>query len=59
LSEGAFGGTEVIQVREGVWSVVGYSLNNYTFVEGETGLSPVRWRRRVSGSTNKPLMIRR
>ena len=38
LSEGAFGGTEVIEVRQGVWSVVGYSLNNYTFVEGETGL---------------------
>lgn len=38
LSEGAFGGTEVVQVREGVWTVVGYSLSNYTFVEGETGL---------------------
>ncbi len=38
LSEGAFGGTQVIEVRQGVWSVVGYSLNNYTFVEGETGL---------------------
>jgi alkyl sulfatase BDS1-like metallo-beta-lactamase superfamily hydrolase len=38
LSEGAFGGTDVVQVREGVWTVVGYSLNNYTFVEGETGL---------------------
>jgi len=38
LSEGAFGGTEVVEVREGVWSVVGYSLNNYIFVEGKTGL---------------------
>ncbi len=38
LSEGAFGGTEIVQVREGVWTVVGYSIANYTFVEGETGL---------------------
>jgi alkyl sulfatase BDS1-like metallo-beta-lactamase superfamily hydrolase len=38
LSEGAFGGTEVIEVREGVWSVVGYSISNYTFIEGKTGL---------------------
>jgi len=38
LSEGAFGGTQIVKVREGVWSVVGYSLSNYTFVEGKTGL---------------------
>jgi hypothetical protein len=38
LSEGAFGGTQVVEVREGVWTVAGYSLNNYTFVEGQTGL---------------------
>ncbi len=38
LSEGAFGGTQVIEVREGVWTVAGYALNNYTFVEGKTGL---------------------
>jgi alkyl sulfatase BDS1-like metallo-beta-lactamase superfamily hydrolase len=38
LLEGAFGGTEVVEVREGVWTVAGYSLNNYTFVEGKTGL---------------------
>jgi alkyl sulfatase BDS1-like metallo-beta-lactamase superfamily hydrolase len=38
LSEGAFGGTQVIEVRKGVWSIVGYSLANYTFVEGKTGL---------------------
>ncbi len=38
LSEGAFGGTEIVKVREGVWTVVGYSLSNYTFVEGKTGL---------------------
>jgi alkyl sulfatase BDS1-like metallo-beta-lactamase superfamily hydrolase len=38
LSDGVFGGTEVVKVREGVWSVVGYALNNFTFVEGKTGL---------------------
>jgi alkyl sulfatase BDS1-like metallo-beta-lactamase superfamily hydrolase len=38
LSEGAFGGTEVVEVREGVWTVVGYSIANYTFIEGKTGL---------------------
>jgi alkyl sulfatase BDS1-like metallo-beta-lactamase superfamily hydrolase len=38
LSEGAFGGTQVVEVRKGVWSITGYSLANYTFVEGKTGL---------------------
>lgn len=38
LSEGAFGGTQIVEVRKGVWTVAGYSLNNYTFVEGKTGL---------------------
>jgi alkyl sulfatase BDS1-like metallo-beta-lactamase superfamily hydrolase len=38
LSEGAFSGPQVIEVREGVWTVAGYSFNNYTFVEGKTGL---------------------
>lgn len=38
LSEGAFGGTQIIEVRKGVWTVSGYSLSNYTFVEGKTGL---------------------
>ena len=38
LSEGAFGGTQIVKVREGVWSVIGYCLNNFTFVEGKTGL---------------------
>lgn len=37
-SEGSFGGTQVIEVSKGVWSVAGYSLSNYTFVEGKTGL---------------------
>lgn len=38
LSEGTYGKTEVVEVREGVWSVTGYSFNNFTFVEGNTGL---------------------
>ena len=38
LSEGSFGGTQIVEVRKGVWCVSGYSLNNYTFVEGKTGL---------------------
>ncbi len=38
LSEGAFGGTQVVEVRAGVWCVAGYALNNFTFVEGKTGL---------------------
>ena len=40
-SEGSFGGTQVIEVSKGVWSVAGYSLSNYTFVEGKTGLIEV------------------
>ncbi|PQJ27276.1 hypothetical protein BSZ32_01380 [Rubritalea profundi] len=38
VSEGSFGGTQIIEVSKGVWSVAGYSLSNYTFVEGKTGL---------------------
>jgi glyoxylase-like metal-dependent hydrolase (beta-lactamase superfamily II) len=35
----AFGaGTVVHQPREGVWSISGYSIANYTFIEGKTGL---------------------
>jgi len=29
---------QTIKVRDGVHSIVGYSLSNYTFIEGETGL---------------------
>jgi alkyl sulfatase BDS1-like metallo-beta-lactamase superfamily hydrolase len=35
---GAFGAAQTIKVRDGVYSIVGYSLSNYTFIEGETGL---------------------
>jgi|GEM_PF-1510716 len=38
LSEGAFGGVQVIEASKGVWTIAGYSLANYTFVEGKTGL---------------------
>mgnify|MGYP001822702088 FL=1 len=30
--------TKTIKVRESVHTIVGYSLSNYTFIEGETGL---------------------
>lgn len=29
---------KVLKVREGVYTIVGYSLSNYTFIEGKTGL---------------------
>jgi alkyl sulfatase BDS1-like metallo-beta-lactamase superfamily hydrolase len=35
---GAFGTAQTIKVRDGVHSIIGYSLSNYTFIEGETGL---------------------
>jgi alkyl sulfatase BDS1-like metallo-beta-lactamase superfamily hydrolase len=38
LLGGVWAKTQTIKVRDGVHSIVGYSLNNYTFVEGETGL---------------------
>lgn len=38
LSSGGWAGATVHRVREGVHSVVGYSLSNYTFVEGDNGL---------------------
>ncbi|PLW68749.1 alkyl sulfatase dimerization domain-containing protein [Pseudohalioglobus lutimaris] len=30
--------TKVLKVTEGVYTIVGYSLSNYTFIEGKTGL---------------------
>jgi alkyl sulfatase BDS1-like metallo-beta-lactamase superfamily hydrolase len=38
IVEGAFGKAQTIPVREGVHTIVGYSLSNYTFIEGKTGL---------------------
>ena len=35
---GAYGEATVHSVREGVHSIVGYSLSNYTFVESDNGL---------------------
>ena len=38
LTGGAFSEAKLHKVREGVWSLVGYSISNYTFIEGKTGL---------------------
>ncbi len=38
LTDGAFGGAKFHKVREGVWTLVGYSISNFTFIEGKTGL---------------------
>jgi alkyl sulfatase BDS1-like metallo-beta-lactamase superfamily hydrolase len=38
INDGAWGKTEIHNVTDGVWTITGYSLSNYTFIEGETGL---------------------
>ncbi|RLA39034.1 MAG: MBL fold metallo-hydrolase, partial [Gammaproteobacteria bacterium] len=38
ISEGSFAKPVIHQVTDGVWTVTGYSLSNYTFIEGKTGL---------------------
>jgi alkyl sulfatase BDS1-like metallo-beta-lactamase superfamily hydrolase len=38
ISEGSMGKTEIHNVTDGVWTITGYSISNYTFIEGETGL---------------------
>ena len=38
ILEGGFGEAQTIRVRDGVHTIVGYSLSNYTFIEGKTGL---------------------
>lgn len=38
LSEGAWAKPEIHNVTDGVWTITGYSISNYTFIEGETGL---------------------
>ena len=38
ILEGAWGKTRMTRVRDGVHTITGYSLSNYTFIEGKTGL---------------------
>ena len=38
ISEGSFAKPEIHHVTDGVWTVTGYSLSNYTFSEGKMGL---------------------
>jgi alkyl sulfatase BDS1-like metallo-beta-lactamase superfamily hydrolase len=38
ITAGGYNEAKIIKVREGVYTIVGYSLSNYTFIEGETGL---------------------
>jgi alkyl sulfatase BDS1-like metallo-beta-lactamase superfamily hydrolase len=38
ITEGPFSESKIFEPRDGVWSIVGYSLSNYTFIKGETGL---------------------
>jgi alkyl sulfatase BDS1-like metallo-beta-lactamase superfamily hydrolase len=38
IKGGGWAETKTIKVQEGVYTIVGYSLSNYTFIEGETGL---------------------
>jgi len=38
IREGAWSKTEIHNVTDGVWTITGYSISNYTFIEGETGL---------------------
>ncbi len=38
LVSGGWDEAKLVEVREGVHTIVGYSLSNYTFIEGETGL---------------------
>jgi alkyl sulfatase BDS1-like metallo-beta-lactamase superfamily hydrolase len=38
IAGGGWAETKTFKVREGVYTIVGYSLSNYTFIEGETGL---------------------
>ena len=38
IEGGLFGEIKVVKVAPRVWAVTGYSLNNYVFIEGDTGL---------------------
>jgi alkyl sulfatase BDS1-like metallo-beta-lactamase superfamily hydrolase len=38
LTKGSFGAEKMTKVRNGVYTLSGYSISNYTFIEGETGL---------------------
>ncbi|MFA0083376.1 alkyl sulfatase dimerization domain-containing protein [Vibrio breoganii] len=38
MTKGVFAGAKITEVTDGVWTVSGYSLANYTFIEGKTGL---------------------
>ena len=38
INSGSWAKTETHHVTDGVWTVTGYSISNYTFIEGKTGL---------------------
>jgi len=38
ITDGAFDEAKTVKVRDSVYTIVGYSLSNYTFIEGATGL---------------------
>lgn len=38
ITEGAWSGTKIHNVTDGVWTITGYSISNYTFIEGKSGL---------------------
>jgi alkyl sulfatase BDS1-like metallo-beta-lactamase superfamily hydrolase len=38
ISQGVWSKPVIHNVTDGVWTITGYSLSNYTFIEGETGL---------------------
>jgi alkyl sulfatase BDS1-like metallo-beta-lactamase superfamily hydrolase len=38
ISQGVWSKPAIHNVTDGVWTVTGYSISNYTFIEGETGL---------------------
>jgi alkyl sulfatase BDS1-like metallo-beta-lactamase superfamily hydrolase len=38
INEGPWSKTKIHKVTDGVWTITGYSISNYTFIEGKSGL---------------------
>jgi alkyl sulfatase BDS1-like metallo-beta-lactamase superfamily hydrolase len=59
LTEGSWGKTRMTKVREGVHTITGYSLSNYTFIETDNGLIAIDSGANVGMGTEALAMIRK
>ncbi|SMC92584.1 Alkyl sulfatase BDS1, metallo-beta-lactamase superfamily [Desulfocicer vacuolatum DSM 3385] len=59
LFSGDYHGAKVIEVTKGVWTITGYSISNFTFIETETGLVALDTGNNIGSGREALKMIRK